>query len=84
MPAGYQPPPPIVREKPHPELTGGPPAVNLDRRIYSPGDTASVPFGDSPLRLLGGGRAGHGLTADVVLNHPATFVQSDAISHVTF
>src|SRR5829696_2949359 len=85
MPAGDQPPPPILRVKPYSQFAGRPPAVNnLDRRLYSPGDTASVPFSDRLLCLLPGCRPGHGLAADVILNHPATFLQSDAVPHAAF
>src|SRR5829696_7275522 len=84
VPAGNQPPPPILRVKPYSQFTGRPPAVNLDRRLYSPRHTASVPFSDRLLCLFRSCRPGQGLAADVILNHPATFLQSDAVPHATF
>jgi hypothetical protein len=84
VPVGNQPPPPVLRMKPYSQFTGRAPAVNPYRGLNSPRDTASVPFSDRLLCLLRGCRPGHGLAADVVLNHPATFLQSDAVPHATF
>jgi hypothetical protein len=84
VPAGNQPPPPILSVQPYSQFASRPPAVNLDRRLYSPRDTASVPFSDRLLCLLRRSRPGHGLAADVISNHPATFLQCDAVPHEAF
>ena len=50
--AGDQAPPTVLGEQPHPKVTDRPPAVNLDRWFYLPGDTAGVLVSDRLLGLL--------------------------------